>query len=413
MKKILIHSRHGTCYLDYRIVSQAVFLKNAGFDVSVLETFNISGKTHDLYQKNNIIVYSISEYLKANQARKPNIIEKLYTKIKNFHDIRPKFLRELLRIFNCHKILLYFLHKLIKNTTTTLDLLKKIKPDVIITRDLLDDCIKYKQDNPNVKIIADLHEVYYYQLGFLNQNLKNLQDNELKFVSHIINVTPQIAQTYYKHFLDEGRSIIIPNTPSFSIIPKDVPKFEENKTIKIICHGNFTSKRDLKVKHFIEDFIKLNPENCVLYLRFVYNQSPDVLELKEFCKKNDTQQKIIFLEPVDGIEAEISSTINSFDIGLSLFNAEMGGQYTMASPNRFGVYLHSGLAILTNESLFMGELVNNHNLGIVMKDGNYADAINFISQNPDKILEYKKNAYKFAKETFNYENYGKELLKII
>ena len=105
--------------------------------------------------------------------------------------------------------------------------------------------------------------------------------------------------------------------------------------------------------------------------------------------------------------------IDNHDIGISLLPTELGGQYTMASPNRFGTYTHAGLAILTNESLFMGEIVKEKNLGFVTQNDNFKEAIEFIANNPEKVLEWRQNAYKFAKESFNYEFYGKELIKLL
>ncbi len=416
MKKVVICSRHGTCYMDYRIVSQAVFLKNSGFDVTVLESYHkILSKRNTLYEENGIPV------IEAPQAPKIGGLVKLLGlgKImqKGFKEIRPKALREILRLVGFHKIM----QKILDKRSKVLDIfplkeLEIIKPDFIITRDLLDKAtIKYKMENPEVKIIADLHEVYYFQSGYVNKALKSLQDEELKHASHIINVTPQIAQTYYQHFLDESRAIIIPNAPSLALIPDRKPQFTpftQNQKVKFLCHGYYIEKRDVKVFNLIKDFIKYSPNHFELYLRFG-NQTHDIEELKTYCQKSDAKERIFFLDSVEGIYTEIDSMIDNYDIGISFLTTELGGQYTMASPNRFGTYTHAGLAILTNESLFMGEIVKEKNLGLVTQNDNFKEAMEFIANNPEKVLEWRQNAYNFAKESFNYEFYGKELIKLL
>ena len=410
MKKVLILSRNGTCYLDYRIISQAVFLKNSGFDVIVIEANKIYSERNKLYEEKGIPVieaYQIAP--KIEGLLKLLGLGKIMQ--KHFTEIRPKIKREALRLLGLRKIIVSIERKSTNNIT--LQKLNIIKPNFIITRDLLDSgVIAYKAKNPEVKIIADLHEVLFFQHGYLDKKLQNLQDKELKHASYIINVTPQIAETYYKHFLDEGRTIIIPNAPSLALTPSKKPGFIQNKQIKFLCHGFYKKNRDIKLINFIKDFVQYSPNHFVLYLRFD-NKNIAMEALKVYYQNTKAKERIFFLNPVQGIYNEIESMIDNYDIGISFLHTELGGQYTMSSPNRFGTYTHAGLAILTNESLFMGEIVKEKNLGFIVKENNFKEVIEFIANNPEKVLECKQNAYKFAKESFNYEFFGKEIVKLL
>ena len=388
MKKVLILSISGTSLIDYRIISQAIFLKQNGFDVTVLE-----------------LSFPISENSTINNINFIYIEKSLCFKfIEKFSNIKNKIIREILRPIKriANKLIIYISIIYLKRT------LKNYKPNVIISRDITPHLSLINED---IIIVNDLHEVYYYQTAEMRKDLKNIQDQSLSRTSFIINVTPQIAQSFYKDFWDKNKSIIIPNAPLLSLLQPTAPTFAKSEKVRFLIHGAYIKNRDVVTKKILLSFAKA-PENAILYVRFLNQNHTDVVCLREEVLKIDTQKKIIFLDPIQsGIAKEVESMIDNFDVGIISLDAKLAPQYNMASPNRLGTYIHAGLAVISSQSDFVAETIKSANCGLIYEQNKILDCINYLCQNPNTVIEMRKAAFTFAKSTFNYDNYGRQLLE--
>jgi glycosyltransferase involved in cell wall biosynthesis len=394
MKKILIYSIHGTAKIDYRIISQAVFLKNSGYDVSILELFTDIHSNTKIYEDEGIEYHTL----------KLNFFERIL--FRNMQSFKNKFYREITRAIQ--KLFIDFnIKEKVKGKVAIF--LDDLKPDIIISRDIS----SYLPEK--FKIINDLHEVFYFQGKKILSKLKEIQDSDLSFTKGIICVTPQIGANFYNKFFEEGRGIVIPNAPYGKLLPKMLPNFKVNSKIRFLIHGSFIKSREAVTLRFIENFSKLNV-NAILYLRFL-DKNANVMDLEKQYAKQIADGKIVFLDPVrDGIFSEVESMTNNFDVGVITVDTSLSPQYNICSPNRLGTYLHSGMAILHNSSLFINQIVTESSSGIMFDEGKEEDIaakIQYLCDNPEKLMKMKENSYNFAKKSFNYENYGKALIKMI
>ena len=114
------------------------------------------------------------------------------------------------------------------------------------------------------------------------------------------------------------------------------------------------------------------------------NRSDQVKDIKKLFSEETKAGKIVFLNPIHGgITKEIQNTMKEFDVGIIISLVKQTVQEA-------------------NAGICFGESEED----IISK-------VNYLCEHPEELKQMKINAYKFAKETFNYDNYGKSLIKMI
>lgn len=86
----------------------------------------------------------------------------------------------------------------------------------------------------------------------------------------------------------------------------------------------------------------------------------------------------------------------------------------VACPIKLFDYLSTGLPVVTVEGLWWSDFIKLHNVGLatVGKPKNFADAINELLSDPDKINAMSKNAIKLVREKYNWAEMAKRLLHV-
>jgi len=317
-------------------------------------------------------------------------------------------------VHKMYKLMCGLLRKFNNYTERTLEMmldLKNIlskdilKPDVIIANDwhalYLSSALKSKY-NWVVKIYFDVHE---YWLNDDNSNsikgrllIRPIITEVLKKCKSDINcmttVCDGIAREYEKFFgFSEGFVSVITNAPEYNDNLK--PKAVEGDIIKLIHHGGAVKKRKLEL--MIEMMRYLDPDKYELTFMLVkidhkhYHKYYDYL-----VKKSKMYKNIKFIEPVNF--REITSTLNGYDMGVYILSPE-NFNYKNALPNKLFEFVQARLAIAIGPSVEMAKIVNKYGLGVCANNFSPKSLADSISQiTPSKILDYKKNSEKYARE---------------
>ena len=165
----------------------------------------------------------------------------------------------------------------------------------------------------------------------------------------------------------------------------------QEKKIRLIHHGGAMKVRKLEL--MINMMKYLDPDRYELTLMLVQSEPAYYNYLIKVSQK---YKNIKFIEPVSF--SEITKTLNNFDIGIFLLLPEIFN-YKYALPNKLFEYIQARLAIAIGPSIEMVKIVEHYNLGIYSENFSPKSLAKRIAQiTPDEIMEYKRNADKYAKE---------------
>ena len=393
MKTVLIIS-YSLLHIDPRILRQVNSLK---------DKYKILTIGNTPINDNNIMFYN-------TQGQKLIIKRKIYYKLYIY------FLITIKRLFNikfkgvdeCYSSCLF------RNLNIDYINSQNIqKPDIIIANDWNGLYLAYelnKINNWNVKIYFDAHEYapteYVRSLGWilLSQPLIiwALQ-NSIKSVSIMSTVCDGIARKYEYFFKLQPDTIeIITNAATYNNYLK--PNEIKNK-IRLIHHG--ISQKERKLELMIDMMKYLDPNKYELNF-MITKADPDYYNY--LIKLSKKYKNINFIEPVSF--TEITSKINNFDIGVYILKPESFNQ-KYALPNKFFEFIQARLAIAIGPSIEMVKIVERYNLGVYSKNFTSKSLAKVIAKlTPEKIMEYKRNSDKYAKELSAEENMNK-IRKII
>ena len=174
----------------------------------------------------------------------------------------------------------------------------------------------------------------------------------------------------------------------------------QEKKIRLIHHGGAMKVRKLELMINMMEY--LDPEKYELIFMLVQS---DPEYYNHLIKISQKYKNIKFIEPVSFFE--ITKTLNNFDIGVYvLMPNNFNDKYAL--PNKLFEYIQARLAIAIGPSIEMVKIVGRYNLGIYSEDFFPESLAKRIAQiTPDKIMEYKRNADKYAKELSAEENIDK------
>jgi hypothetical protein len=281
--------------------------------------------------------------------------------------------------------------------------LKKKDFHLIIVHHFLDLPLAVKLANhKNVKVIFNAHE--YYPLEFDNEaawmasthlTYMEIAKSYLKNVSICFCVGEQIAQKYKQEFgLD---SIVITNAKEFyDLSPIELTNHQK---IKLIHHGAAINSRRIELMF---EVMNLLGDNYSLDLILIIGS---VECLNELMEKGKNISNISFIPEV--ATKEIPIYTNKYDIGLFLL-PPTNFNYKNALPNKLFEFIQARLAIAIGPSPEMASLVNKYDLGVVSEEFSPESLAGKIKElTIEKIMYYKKQCHKYAKELSVEENWKK------
>jgi len=176
-------------------------------------------------------------------------------------------------------------------------------------------------------------------------------------------------------------------------------KIQFNK-IGLIHHGGAMKGRKLEL--MIKMMKYLDPDKYELTFMLVRSDPEYYNYLVKISQKYGN---IRFIEPV--CFSEITNTLNNYDIGIYILKpANYNDKHAL--PNKLFEFIQARLAIAIGPSVEMVKIVDRYNLGVHSKDFSPKSLAKAIIQlTPEKIMEYKRNSDKYAKELSAEENINK------
>jgi hypothetical protein len=377
MKTVLIIS-YSSLHRDPRVLRQVQSLKNDYRIITIGDT--------------PILNYDIIHY--DNKKTNTNIVQNVFIKIIKLFYLLQNLYRFYPALFEAKLNLKYIISHEI------------ITPDFIIANDwdglYLASELK-KKKSWNVKIYFDAHEYSPKQFSASLKWRLLMQPIIIHALLHCkndINIMSTVCTGIageYEHFFNfpNGFIKIITNAVEYTdtLNPNEI----REGIIRIIHHGGAIKERRLEL--MIDIMKYLNPVKYELTFMLVNSQP----KYKNYLlKKSRNYKNIYFIEPVP--YSDITSTINKFDIGVFLVKPD-NLNYKYALPNKLFEFIQARLAIAIGPSSEMVQVVEHYNLGVHSNDFTPKSLAKAIEQlTPEKIMEYKRNSDKHAKELSAEEN---------
>ena len=285
-----------------------------------------------------------------------------------------------------------------------------ITPDIIIANDwtglYLASKLKSK-NNWNAKIYFDAHE---YAPKEIDNSIKwrllmqPVITNALKKCKPDINIMSTvcdgIAREYERFFgFPDSFVRVITNAAEYngSLKPTSIGMRAEGEMIRLIHHGGAWKSRRLELMINMMNY--LDPNRYELTFMLVKGDPEYYNYLIGLSKEI---KNINFIDPVNF--SKITETLNKYDIGVYiLMPSNFNNKYAL--PNKLFEYIQARLVIAIGPSIEMVKIVERYNLGVYSEDFSPKSLAKCIAQiTPEKIMEYKKNADKYAKELSAEEN---------
>ena len=230
------------------------------------------------------------------------------------------------------------------------------------------------EGNYEVVTVYDAQEV-------VTAGLAGLTKNEIEFwlttekivlneMTHTVTVSPGLASWYNTKFLIQPAVI-----PNFEPLSKRRFSQSDAKETRYVYFGGCDESKGLDP--LIQTWPLGNP-NATLVV--IAENSPDRQRLQAIVEsRGGNEASINFTSHEDS--RNIIEKLSEYDVGVIPY--QMKYPYSEASPNKFGQYLAAGLAVLTPRSGFVSDVVENHQLGLVLPE--------FTPQSSEIAVEYFSN----------------------
>jgi glycogen(starch) synthase len=255
--------------------------------------------------------------------------------------------------------------------------------------------------NHKLPVIYDAHEIYPEQFSedmrsdIWHHFYTELEQNLIKFTNGRMTVCDSLGKYFRERYgADEFATVL--NVPSRAYQPARDVLLRKRQRRKILYHGAYFPYRGL------EEIIRAARwvENADFVFRGVGAHG---CKLKELCRAEGVEQRITFAPPVS--VAEMIPAATDCDIGLNPF-IPVSKQFEYALPNKFFEYMMAGLGCASSDLVELRRLSCKLGVGVIfpsLEPVDIASCLNELLAQPDRIDEYRHNAYEAARTQFNWE----------
>ncbi len=376
---------------DPRVENEALSLIKAGFEV-FLFCLTYDNEIHnELYKGINLVRYKSNKLiykLSALAYELPFYSMVMHKKIKHFiiesdidvlhvHDMRIAG-----SVFKANKI-----HKL---------------PVVL---DLHDNYPEVMKDYPHLKKIPGK--------WIIKPDLwKKKEQFFLEKSDFIITVSNEFQNEIQKRIDKKEKLVMVPNTvhqrffTNYKLDDDLIKRFENNYAILYI--GDTGLRRGLLTAIEALAYIREKIKNIKLIIVGVSSEDNALIQkvidlgLKEYVSFEGWQNPVTF-----------PSYIKASKIGISpLYRSK---QHDVAYANKLFQYMSLGLPVLVSDAIAQKELVEKNSVGLVHleKDAkDFASKVIELYKDPIRYEKFAKNAEKFIRDKFHWENTSKPLIQM-
>ncbi len=119
----------------------------------------------------------------------------------------------------------------------------------------------------------------------------------------------------------------------------------------------------------------------------------------------------IFMDTVP--KEKIAALQGAADVGLMILD-NVPAFYYGTSPNKFFDYIATGLPVLNNYPGWLADMIHQNESGIAVPPSDprkFADAFEYLADNPDELVKMGKNARLLAKREFDFKNLSRKFVE--
>ena len=262
-----------------------------------------------------------------------------------------------------------------------------------------------------VCLIYDAHEIWPQQwserersahfVGFFSTMERVL----LQHTDERLTVGEGLAK-YFEYAYASKPFTVVYNTPSLEHLCDESIVRRRSSRRGVLYHGLYMPFRGL------EEMMLAVPklEDCRVAFRGMGSHEQ---ALRNFATERELGQRVEFLPAVPVQDLVSGATL--FDIGLLPFvNVCLNTNF--AFPNKLFEYMMAGLALASNDLVDLKRVIKQHEMGIVfdVADPNQvATQLNALIRDPDRLDAMRFNAWRAAKDIYNWENSSLEMTKLL
>ncbi|MGA2667124.1 MAG: glycosyltransferase [Patescibacteria group bacterium] len=270
----------------------------------------------------------------------------------------------------------------------------QIKPDVIHANDSITLPAAYALKKRGFKVIFDAHEFYSESVAnprYLWKQYYIYLERRLPRLNGIFSVCQSILDELDRRYqTDQLPQSILYNTPPYR-------KFAAKKVarpLRLLYLGNLQGTRD-----FSKLFSAIEKCRGVL----LTNIGPGW--------QNRRTGNIISLGAVP--PSEVIETASKYDVGIIPYIGDnLNNRYS--TPNKLFEYMMAGLAIAASDLPEIKRVVTRAQNGMLFsadQSASIREVITSLTKNPQKILQFKRNSLKWAKD-YCWENQEKKQIDL-
>ena len=275
------------------------------------------------------------------------------------------------------------------------------------------------------KLVYDFHE-YWRAKNYFSKNFfeflwtRLVKKYEYRLVEKmiapradaLITVNDSLAEEFKKDYRIKKNPVVLFNTPSY------VP---QNRLVPSLLRHKIGARKDDRLILFLGGLNRNRGlDNLVRSLDYLGQEFKTVFigygplrdKISEMGKAGKYRGRVFVLEAVPS--AEVPRWASGADLGIApIQNATWS--YFHSSPNKVFEYLMAGLPIACSAFPEMKRIVEENNVGATFDPESPKDiarAIKDIFSSEIGYEKMKENAYKAAKEKYNWETEEKKLLEI-
>ncbi len=297
----------------------------------------------------------------------------------------------------------------------TLYHINKYNPDIVYCNDVYTLFFGWWFKKKKKKFIYDSHELWKDTMHHYAYNAKLykvlywIQKKTIRKTDAVITVNDSIAD-----ILTEDHKIVRPlvimninKINKFEIKEENIIRkkalIDQSKRI-VLYIGGIAPGRGLE---YIIESVQYWHDNIVFA---ILGSGALELELKEISKNNSVEEKVHFLGSV--LQNEVLQYAAACDAGIIAYQSSCKNNY-YCLPNKFFQYAQMKKPILSSNFPELSKLVNEFNLGATYNPVSANEIATVVNELFSKNFQISiKDHQRFIK-TYNWENEGKKLLKLL
>lgn len=311
----------------------------------------------------------------------------------------------------------------IKSLFALRNVIEKVHPDCMICHepDALFAAYKYykkEKKKRHIKLYFDCHEAYEHwfdnatKLKSLNRLvgivLMALINGTVKKIDGVTSVNNTMTERFKKY---NSNSYFLPSVYKVD----NTNDYKENNSIELVYMGQFGKSKQIEM--FIGAAKSLKRKNISCRITIIGgNKLGETVSgsFEDIVEKEQLQEYFVFKGWMPREEA--FAELNKYGVGIMRFDSyTMPGNYAM--PNKLFEYMSHGLAILSCRlNIEIEKIINENQCGVLIENETaeaLANAIIYIINNPQEIIQMKQNSYKATVDKYNWNSYKDLLIKLV